>query len=181
MVPPADSPKIVTVPGSQPQQRLPSLKCPFCSGKRFDFGRDIFAGPDQVMYCRKTPDPGELPDKDLSLRMKGAVCLDCGYVAMMVSVEELRAPIPRPADAASAPAREAHAPARTVWAADEEAVKALHEMALPDSDAGPRDVAEALEEIRRGEEGFGDLGVLLDSAEKLRKQREGGATENLGG
>jgi len=54
------------------------------------------------MYCRKTPRPGERPDEDLSLRMKGAVCLDCGYVAMMVSVEELRAPIRKPVAAASA-------------------------------------------------------------------------------
>jgi len=155
-------------PTQRPEQRQPSLKCPFCSGKRFDFGRDIYAGPDQVMYCRKSPAPGERPDGELSLRMKGAVCLDCGYVAMMVSLEDLRAPIRRAAGAAASGG----------FTPEEEAVKALEEMT--GSGGGPRDVAEALEEIRRAEDGFGDLGALLDDAERRENRRDGEAG-NRGG
>lgn len=129
------------------------------------------------MYCRKTPRPGERPDEDLSLRMKGAVCLDCGYVAMMVSVEELRAPIRKPVAAASAAAREAGTAAAVDLSPEEEAVKALQEMTTAGG-AGPKDVAEALEEIRRGEDGFGNLEALLDHAERQEKKREDDATGN---
>jgi hypothetical protein len=159
-------------PTQRPEQRQPSLKSPSCSGKRFDFGRDIYAGPDQVLYCRKTPAPGERPDSDLSLRMKGAVCLDCGYVAMMVSVEDLRAPIRRAAGVAGAAAPGGFTP-------EEEAVKALEEMT--GSGGGPRDVAEALEQIRRGEDGFGDLETLLDDAERREKPPDGDAAGDRGG
>jgi len=133
------------------------------------------------MYCRKAPRPGEQPDKDLSLRMKGAVCLDCGYVAMMVSVEELRAPIRKPVDAASAAAREAGTAAPADWSPEEKAVKALWEMTTAGGEAGPKDVAEALEEIRRGEDGFRNLEALLDDAERREKKREGDATGNRNG
>ncbi|HUT00993.1 MAG TPA: hypothetical protein VM031_00955 [Phycisphaerae bacterium] len=161
-------------PGSQPQQQpRPGLTCPFCSGKRFDYGRDIYAGPDQVMYCRKTPSPGGHPDKDLSLRMKGAVCLDCGYVVMMVSVDELRAPIRRAAGPAGARAGEAHA-APAGGSPEEEAAKALQEM-IRAGETGPKDVAEALEQIRRQKDGFGDLEGLLDDAERRRRPPGGDA------
>ena len=67
----------------------PKLKCPFCEGEDFDQGREIYAGADHVMYCMKTPQPRSFPDPKGALRMRGAVCLSCGYVVMMVDLHRL--------------------------------------------------------------------------------------------
>lgn len=92
-------------PGAAPNAprppRQPSLVCPFCKGQRFDFGRDLYAGGEMLHYCRKTPATGQRPDDRLSLPMMGAVCLDCGYVATMVDIARLYAPIRRAASVAS--------------------------------------------------------------------------------
>ena len=145
--------------GSSGASSQPNLKCPFCSGKRFDFGRDVYAGSDQLLYCRKSPPPGQRPDPKVNLPMKGAVCLDCGYVVMMVSVEKLRAPIRK--------ARQAAGPSP-----EEEAIQALEKMTLAAGEAaGDEDVSRALGDLRREDDGFGDLNALLDDAELAGRPR----------
>jgi len=135
----------------------PNLRCPFCSGTRFDFGRDIYAGPDQILYCRKSPPPGHRPDPELSLPMKGAVCLDCGYVAMMVSIEQLRAPIHKVAPPAGA-------------AGQDPTIQALEEMTRAAGTArAEQQASQALETSRDEPNGFGDLDALLDAAERARQ------------
>jgi len=71
------------------QHPTPKLKCPFCEGEDFDHGREIYAGADHVMYCMKTPPPRSFPDPKGALKMRGAVCLSCGYVVMMVDTHDL--------------------------------------------------------------------------------------------
>lgn len=161
--------------------RQPSLQCPFCGGRRFDFGRDVYAGPDRLLYCRKSPRAGQPPEEGYSLPMKGAVCLDCGYVAMMVDLVQLHSPIRRRMDAASATdalARQAGAAAHLARSPEEQAAKALGKMGT--DRGGPEglpDVAEGLEILpsappaptpRRGAagDGFDDLEKLLEEAEQ---------------
>jgi len=76
-------------------KHVPILKCPFCGGKKFDLGRDLHAGVEKVLYCHRSPDHGHRPEQDASLELKGAVCMTCGYVAMMVDVRALYGPILR--------------------------------------------------------------------------------------
>ena len=71
------------------QHPTPKLKCPFCAGENFDQGREIYAGADHVMYCMKAPQPRSFPDPKGMLKMRGAVCLSCGYVVMMVDTHDL--------------------------------------------------------------------------------------------
>ena len=158
----------------QPAQAppLPTLKCPFCGGKRFDYGRDIYAGAEQAMYCRETPPRGERPDSDLSLPMKGAVCLNCGYVAMMLDLAQLHAPIRRSMDVAEVLARRAGAAAHLAKPVEEEAAEALKRMTsapgareVPEP-AEPQPAADRGEPPPGGDEGIGDLAELIDEAER---------------
>jgi len=71
------------------QHPTPKLKCPFCEGEDFDQGREIYAGADPVTYCTKAPQPRSFPDPKGMLKMRGAVCLSCGYVVMMVDMHDL--------------------------------------------------------------------------------------------
>ena len=119
------------------QQERPSLKCPFCGAHKFDDGRDIFVGPQQVLYCRQTPRPGWLPDPALSLRMKGTVCLACGYVAMMVDAKELHAPVFMPTDPAVAALNKQASQGGDDDTVQREAVEALE--ALENMQAGGAD------------------------------------------
>ena len=119
------------------QQERPSLKCPFCGAHKFDDGRDILVGPQQVLYCRQTPRPGWLPGQALSLRMKGTVCLACGYVAMMVDAKELHAPVFMPVDPAVAALNKQASQGGDDDAVQREAVEALE--ALENMQAGDAD------------------------------------------
>jgi len=158
--------------GVPPPLPQPVLRCPFCGGRRFDFGRDVFAGPEQLMYCRKTPPPGQRPEKLISLPMKGAVCLTCGYVAMMVDINQVHTPIRRPGDAAAALARNAGAAAHLARSPTDEAAQALEKMiaggrtppAAPSTDVEPAPQPEKV--LGEGEEDFPDLGRLIDQAER---------------
>jgi len=169
-IPDTRPPAKATSKSPRPQ---PRLQCPFCGGSRFDIGRDVYAGPDQAMYCRKTPPAGERPEEGFSLPVKGTVCLTCGYVAMMVDINQLQAPIRRPRDAVSALARQARAaaaqPARSL---EDEAAEALGK--LSDGPRGsPFGPVEALGEPAQGQPqddsagvDFGELSSLLDEAER---------------
>jgi hypothetical protein len=148
-------------PAERPPQ--PTLKCPFCSGKRFDIGRDVFAGSDQLMYCRITPAKGQHPKEGFSLSMKGAVCLDCGYVAMMVDINQLHAPIRRLAGADSEPARATGAAAHLARSPVDEAAEALARMM-----SQPAEGPAAGNGAGGFDDGFGDLDRLLNEAEKGR-------------
>ena len=97
---PPDAPTAPLPPREKRPPPQPTLRCPFCSGRRFDFGRDLYAGAEALLYCRRTPAPGRRPEDVLSLPMKAAVCLDCGYVATMVDIAHLNAPIRKPGEAA---------------------------------------------------------------------------------
>jgi len=97
---PPDAPTAPLPPREKRPPPQPTLRCPFCSGRRFDFGRDLYAGAEALLYCRRTPAPGRRPEEVLSLPMKAAVCLDCGYVATMVDIAQLNAPIRKPGEAA---------------------------------------------------------------------------------
>jgi hypothetical protein len=134
---------------------IPKITCPFCGGHRFDHGREIFAAGQPALYCRKSPPQGKSPDPDLSLKLKGSVCLDCGFVAMMVDVRELHAPIARGAQAAMAMA--ATASATAPWRDPEEQKRQAEEFerameaferTLEEEADRARQAAEAL---RRGE------------------------------
>jgi len=168
-IPDARPPAKATSKSPRPQ---PRLQCPFCGGSRFDIGRDVYAGPDQAMYCRKTPPAGERPEEGFSLPMKGTVCLTCGYVAMMVDVNQLQAPIRRPRDAASALARRAGA-AGADRSLEEEAAEALGKLSRgPRGD--PFGPVEAGGEPAQGPPrddsagvDFGELSSLLDEAERI--------------
>ena len=164
-------------PESQPNgesRRQANLRCPFCGGNHFDFGRDGYAGTSQLMYCRKTPADGEAPEKDISLPVKGAVCLDCGFVAMMVDLVQLRAPIRRrmhavgPADAL---ARKAGAAAHLARSPTDEAAEALKKMTAAEKAArgkttGAAPIAPSPAAAAPGEDDFNDLAKLLDEAER---------------
>jgi hypothetical protein len=152
-------------PAEGPPQ--PTLKCPFCSGKRFDIGRDVFAGPDQLMYCRIAPAKGQHPKEGFSLPMKGAVCLDCGYVAMMVDINQLHAPIRRPAGADSEPAQATGAAAHLARSPVDEAAEALARM-MSQPAAGAAAGPAAGNGAGGFDDGFGDLERLLNEAEKGR-------------
>jgi len=156
--------------GAGPQAK-PTLKCPFCSGKRFDFGRDIYAGPEPLLYCRKAPRPGRAPEKGFSIPMKGAVCLDCGYVAMMVDVNQLNTPISRPTDPAAVLAHFAGAAGHLAREPEDAAAEALGKMTA----AGPVDALAPGEPQAPeapaspkpdGDVDFRDLASLLERAEK---------------
>ena len=133
------------------------------------------------MYCRKKPPAGERPEEGINLPMKGAVCLDCGYVAMMVDINQLHAPVHRPQDAAAALARRAGAAAHLARSPKDEAAEALEKLggAAPPEPSAVRDNGppEPTPPARDGSEDvdFGDLTVLLDEAErKLRELNERG-------
>jgi hypothetical protein len=64
--------------------------------------------------------------------MKGAVCLDCGYVATMVDLKDLHTPVRRPPDAGAALSREAARASRGSRSAEEEAAEALDKMQIPE-------------------------------------------------
>ena len=85
------------------QHPTPTLKCPFCEGEDFDQGREIYAGADHVMYCMKSPQPRSFPDPKGALKMRGAVCLSCGYVVMMVDLHHLYGTASEADDNARAP------------------------------------------------------------------------------
>ena len=108
---PADSP---ATPSDPPRQAelgrgapvLPVLRCPFCGGSRFERGKDIHAGREPALYCRRSPRPGHRPNPELCPRLRGSVCLTCGYVLTMVDLAELYAHLAKPsAQAEGAPPR----------------------------------------------------------------------------
>jgi hypothetical protein len=154
------------------------------------------------MYCRKTPAPGQPPEEQVSLPMKGAVCLDCGYVAMMVDLVQLRAPIRRRMEAASAAdalARKAGVAAHLAKSPADEAAEALGKMTGGRPAAPGTDPGAALENMTRpgaeasqpaaaaspaggpAEEGFDDLDKLLEDAERRTGiQKDGPAGQDRG-
>jgi hypothetical protein len=111
------------------QPRRLRLQCPFCGGSRFDDGRDVFAGLAPVVYCRR-PSRGDErhPDGEFSLPLKGAVCLDCGFVAMMLDWKQLHSPIRRAADAAALAAGAGAETPPPPGSVDAEAAEALKRM-----------------------------------------------------
>jgi len=74
----------------------PLLRCPFCGGSRFERGKDIYAGKEPALYSRRTPRPGKKPNPAFCPRLRGSVCLTCGYVLTMVDLNELYAYLTRP-------------------------------------------------------------------------------------
>jgi hypothetical protein len=148
-----------------------TLRCPFCGSRRFDYGREIYAGAEPTLYCRIPPTEGRRPDPNLSLPMKGAVCLGCGYVAMMLDLAQLRAPIRRSMEVADVLAEKAGAAAHLARSGKDQAAEALARM----RPGGPK---AASPEPRAGAaEGMDDLDTLLDEAERQlglnRRRRKG--------
>jgi hypothetical protein len=76
---------------------VPLLRCPFCGGSRFERGKDIYAGKEPALYSRRTPRPGKKPNPAFCPRLRGSVCLTCGYVLTMVDLNELYAYLTMPA------------------------------------------------------------------------------------